>query len=180
MNEEKDLKDYNLYEDTRREMLEIVDKIIAICKKNMPSRWQRVKNWFVSHWRREYTIILIFSTVAVFVLVINFVLVRRAKTILYAKMPKQPQNLSSVESVLTYADKPIVSNINFYRDGDLMVCEVDICKPQVTHNVTASFCTMNGDEISRQDQPAVFNEAKKIRFVIPYNPNIQKVRIYVK
>jgi len=179
MNEEKDLKDYNLYEDTRREMLEIVDKIIAICKKNMPSRWQRIRNRIKTYWRREYTVILIFSTV-VFVLFINFVLARRAETILNVKMPKQPQVLSPAESVLTYAEKPIVTNINFYRDGDLMVCEVDLCKPQVTHNVTASFCTMNGDEISRQDQPAVFNEAKKIRFVIPYEPSIQKVRIYVR
>jgi hypothetical protein len=179
MNEEKDLKDYNLYEDTRREMLEIVDKIIAICKKNMPSKWQRIKNWFKTHWRREYTIILIFSTV-VFVLVINFILVRHAEMFINAKMPQQQQILSPAESVLTYANKPIVTNINFYRDGDLMVCEVDLCKPQVTHNVTASFCSMNGDEISRQDQPAVFNEAKKIKFVIPYEPSIQKVRIYVR
>jgi hypothetical protein len=179
MNEEKDLKDYNLYEDTRREMLEIVDKIIAICKKNMPSRWQRIKNWFKTYWRREYTIILIFSTV-VFVLVINFILVRHAEMFINAKMPKQPQILSPAESVLTYANKPIVTNINFYRDGDLMICEVDLCRPQVTHNVTASFCTIDGDEILRQDQPAVFNEAKKIKFVIPYEPSIQKVRIYVR
>jgi hypothetical protein len=179
MNEEKDLKDYNLYEDTRREMLEIVDKIIAICKKNMPSRWQRIRNWIKTYWRREYTVILIFSTV-VFVLFINFVLARRAEVFINAKMPKQPQVLSPAESVLTYAEKPIVTNINFYRDGDLMVCEVDLCKPQITHNVTASFCTIDGDEISRQDQPAVFNEAKKIKFVIPYEPSIQKVRIYVR
>ena len=169
---DKELKKYNLYEDIRREAIAITNEIIKICKENLPSKWEMIKFWFRINWCKEYTFVVL--------AVLSFIAGLIVHVIWKPKPPALPQLPTLEEKLVHTLSKPGITNIVFYRDGDLMICEADIVMPQRTYTVVASFIDENGQQVSQHDQQVVFNEVRRVRFLSPYFPRVKKVKLYVK
>jgi len=174
-------KNYNLYEDKEKEIIEFLNRLKKESRKFVPHWWfiffENYKEWFnnfVHFFNFVRTSILLLVLLGIYLLVVNLSTKRNQK------MADTEVKTTSSEIVLTQRDKPIVSNVQFYQDGGLLVCETDLYIPQRTFDVEAIFVSQSGEQIAVHNQPVVFNENRKVKFVLPYDPKIKKVKINVK
>lgn len=183
--ENKESKDYNLYEDKERQLLELLDKVLKVCRRYVPTG---PKGWWLTfkyylgelknNWRFEYSLALFFVILVVYLFFMNIVVKPKVVPLRQVTQPINP--LAEPTALLSPFGKPVVTAVNFYRDGDILVCDVNLRTTPRDYNVSAVFIDNQGHEVATHSQPVTFNEERRIRFVLPYDPNIQKVKIYVK
>ena len=172
---------YNLYQDQKREIEEFLHRLRKESRKFVP-HWWNIFFIFLKEKLEKIASLFSFVNIAILLAVIVFVYLLFVNLSLKKTPHMEDTEVKTTPSevVISQRNKPVITDTQFYRDGNLLICETNMYIPPRTFEVVATFVSDSGEPVAVHSQPVVFNENRKVRFVLPYDSKIKKVKINVK